>query len=310
MPVDVIVPQLGESIVEATVGRWFKRAGDAVAEGEPLVELETDKVNVEVPAPSTGVLERIVKDEGQTVNVGDVIAVVGAVAGVAATVAAASPGPATVTAPANGDAGAATNGRAPAASAGAPDATASATPLARRMAAERGVPLDAVAGSGPGGRVTHHDVTAYLAGQAAPATSAPAPGAPAHPAGVPSLPLVEVPAAAPAPGATVRPVATTPTTPTTPAGTMAAPAPAAREERARLSRRRLTIARRLVEAQHTAAMLTTFNEVDMAAILALRQRRRDPFKERYGVSLGFMSFFTRAVVGALKVHPRLNAEIQ
>ncbi len=303
MPVDVNVPQLGESIVEATVGRWFKRAGDAVAEGESLVELETDKVNVEVPAPSSGVLERIIKEQGQTVNVGDVIAVVGAAAGVGAAGAAASPS--TVTAPAGVDAVAATNGREPAASVGAPEMAASATPLARRMAAERGVPLDAVAGSGPGGRITQHDVTAYLAGQIGATAAAPGPAAPAHPAGAPTPPTAAIPTPPAAPDASARPTAPAP-----PAGTGAEPEMAAREERVRLSRRRQTIARRLVEAQHTAAMLTTFNEVDMSAILNLRQRRRDPFKERHGVSLGFMSFFTRAVVGVLKGHPRLNAEIQ
>ncbi len=268
MLTEITVPQLGESIVEATVGQWRKGEGDAVTAGEPLVELETDKVNVEVPAPGDGVLASIVKGEGETVVVGEVLARVrsGRPARQAAAVSAgvaAPPAPEAEAEPVDGA-----------------RAAPVATPVARRIAAERHVDLQAVSGTGAGGKITQEDVEAYLAGQAAPA--APAPTPPSRPAPVPAPP--EAPALVVMEGQ--------------------------REERVRMSRRRQTIARRLVEAQHTAAMLTTFNEIDMSAAVDLRKRRRDAFKERYGVSLGYMSFFTKAVVGALKTFPRLNAEIQ
>jgi 2-oxoglutarate dehydrogenase E2 component (dihydrolipoamide succinyltransferase) len=254
MPVEIRVPPLGESIYEATVGRWLKAAGEPVSRGEPLVELETDKVNVEVAAEADGVLASIAQPPGSVVGIGDLLGSIaeGTAAPVAATARVTPPG---------------------AASAGAAGEGAPATPLARRLAEERQIDLTGVQGSGARGRITREDVERLTAD-----------GQPAAPAAAPAPP----PALPPAPAA----------------------GPDRREERVRLSRRRQTIARRLVEAQRTAAMLTTFNEADMSAVMAIRARRRDAFKERHGVGLGFMSFFTRAVVGALKAFPRLNAEIQ
>jgi 2-oxoglutarate dehydrogenase E2 component (dihydrolipoamide succinyltransferase) len=272
MSIDVTVPALGESIVEATVGRWLKNKGDQVAAGEPLVELETDKVNMEVVAPDSGTIESVLKEEGDTVGVGDVLAVLGA-------------GTTRVAAPHDGQRSTESPAPPPAASqitapasddVAEDDEAARSTPLARRIAAEHGVDINQIPGSGPSGRVTREDVNLYLQQQ----SSAP------PPSGAPTPPSTAAPPAAAA-GAAERP-----------------------EERVRLSRRRQTIARRLVEAQQTAAMLTTFNEVDMSAIIGIRRERRDSFKERFGIGLGFMSFFTRAVVGALKAYPRLNAEIQ
>jgi 2-oxoglutarate dehydrogenase E2 component (dihydrolipoamide succinyltransferase) len=283
MSIDVRVPALGESIVEATVGRWLKGEGDEVKQGEALVELETDKVNMEVASTGSGVLKSIVKPEGEIVNIGDVIAVVddtassGNGAGRAAPVAPVQQTPAP------------TAGTAPETQSVAdqpPDQEgdgARSTPLARRIAGENGVDIAQIRGTGPAGRVTKEDVNEFLARSSGLQAAAGAPAA-VTPAKAPSAP--------PAPGA--------------------AP-PAAgeerREERVRMSRRRQTIARRLVEAQHTAAMLTTFNEVDMFAIMDIRKKRRDEFKERHGVGLGYMSFFTKATVSALKEHTRLNAEI-
>jgi 2-oxoglutarate dehydrogenase E2 component (dihydrolipoamide succinyltransferase) len=268
MAVEIKVPPLGESVVEATVGRWLRTSGDSVAAGDPLVELETDKVNMEVAAPEAGVLESIVSQEGETVSVGDVLGVIEA--------STATPD------------GSAQESAAPAeqpvvheVESRAPDEP-RATPVARRMAEEHGLNLAEVEGSGPGGRVNREDVEVFLRDRRRPSEPA-----------VPSAPP-----SAPAPSRPTRP---TPT-PSTSAGRA--------EERIRMTRRRQTIARRLVEAQQTAAMLTTFNEVDMSAIMEIRRRRKESFKERYGVGLGFMSFFTRAVIGALKFQPRLNAEIQ
>ncbi|MBI4504350.1 MAG: 2-oxoglutarate dehydrogenase complex dihydrolipoyllysine-residue succinyltransferase, partial [Chloroflexi bacterium] len=272
MAVEIRVPTLGESVVEATVGRWLKREGEVVGVGEPLVELETEKVSTEVSTDEAGVVEHILQPEGATVRVGDVLAVVSTDRRVA-------PGP-----PAE-------------AAAPATEQRVRASPVAQRLAAELRVDLAGVAGSGPGGRVMKEDVLA--------AAERPAGGAAAAP---PSAPAA-APGALPSPPA---PLAARPAAPP-----MAAPpaplpvAPGARAEtRQRLSRRRLTIARRLVEAQRTAAMLTTFNEVDMSAIVALRQRHRASFRERFGVSLGYMSFFVKAIIGALKQFPQLNAELQ
>lgn len=260
MAVEVRVPTLGESIVEATVGKWLKRVGEAVAAGETIVDLETDKVNIEVAADQAGVLEQILKAEGANVAVGDVIGTIGT--GVAA-----APSGATVA-----------TSSAPAVPVPAlAERDLPATPVARRIATEQGVDLRGIAGSGPGGKVTKDDVAAQVKPAKAP-------------------PAVPAPAAPPTPEA-------------------ASPAPATstanpHEERVRMTRRRQTIAQRLVEAQQTAAMLTTFNEVDMSAVMDVRMRRKNSFKERYGIGLGFMSFFTKAVVGALKAFPMLNAEIQ
>jgi len=305
MPVEIRVPTLGESIVDAVIAGWLKHEGDSVNQGDALVELETDKVNVEVTAEQSGVLQEIVKQEGDTVAVGEVLGVIGE--GVAASngqktsaqqqppAQAASreqPSPAQV---ASEEQKTSTGQQPPLQVAG--DGQRPPSPLARRIAAENNVDLSQVRGTSPQRRITKDDVMHYLeenAQQAAPTQRvASPPGSPeqasAFPAPAPAP--VQAPAAAPVPPP-VQPV------------------PHRREERIRLSRRRQTIAQRLVEAQHNAAMLTTFNEIDMSAVMELRNRRKESFKERHNVSLGFMSFFTRAVVGALKAFPRLNAEIQ
>ncbi|MBF6590065.1 MAG: 2-oxoglutarate dehydrogenase complex dihydrolipoyllysine-residue succinyltransferase [Ktedonobacterales bacterium] len=291
MPNEIVVPTLGESIVEATVGHWLKHEGDAVAQGEIVVELETEKVNMEVAAPSAGVLATIVKGEGETVGSGETLAIVGEASATHATVAAADP-PATASA---------TPAPPPQAPPAAPDRV---TPLARRMAEERGIDPHQVRGTGPGGRITQSDISTYLEGQRAENGTISTP-----PSTPPSTPVAAQPSARP-PVASPTPAAPAPASSAAPVAARPVPAPPRAEERVRLSRRRLTIARRLVEAQRTAAILTTFNEVDMSAIMELRGRRRQAFKERHGVGLGYMSFFTRAVIGALKAYPRLNAELQ
>ncbi|HEU5349120.1 MAG TPA: 2-oxoglutarate dehydrogenase complex dihydrolipoyllysine-residue succinyltransferase [Ktedonobacterales bacterium] len=287
MSTEITVPQLGESIVEATVGQWRKAEGDAVTAGEPLVELETDKVNVEVSSPGDGVLASIIKHEGDTVAVGEVLAQVSAKAQ--------SEGR---PAPAASNGSAAKAKQAPArdtAPVTEPELTngSRATPLARRIAAERHVDLQEISGTGAGGKITQDDVEAYLVGHESPAEAVAAPRASVAPV-TPPTPLPMPPTPGPARLAPTMPLVGEPR----------------REERVRMSRRRQTIATRLLEAQHNAAMLTTFNEVDMSAVMEVRKRRRDAFKERYNVSLGYMSFFTKAVIGALKAFPRLNAEIQ
>jgi 2-oxoglutarate dehydrogenase E2 component (dihydrolipoamide succinyltransferase) len=256
--VEVRVPVLGESVVEATVGAWLKREGEPVEAGEPLVQLETEKVNVDVSADASGVLGAIQHAEGDTVRPGDVLATLAPAAQAAApTTAEAAPTPAgeTVDRP-------------------------HASPVARRIADERGVDLGQVQGTGTGGRVTREDVERHL-------TAAGTDGAAAQPA-APSAPAASAAPVSPA----------------------AAQADTRGETRLRMTRRRQTIATRLLEAQRTAAMLTTFNEADLSAIMAIRARRREAFQKRHGVGLGFMSFFTRAVVGALKAFPNLNAEIR
>jgi len=290
---------MGESVVEATVGRWLKQEGDAVALGEPLADLETDKVNVTVTAEDAGVMGKILKAAGETVAIGDIIGLIEAGAG--ADGAPPAPAPAAPEPPAPEPAPAAP---APVEAAAEPSGNGTeapkvrATPLAERVAEELKVDLAAVPAGGPGGRVTREDVQAFAR------TDAPAPTPVAAPAPPPS--------AAPAPAAEAPPApAPPPPAPTIPAPVPVAVVPGLRtESRRRLSRRRLTIARRLVEAQHTAAMLTTFNEVDMTAVMALRNRWKERFKERHGVGLGFMSFFTKAVIGALRAFPQVNAELQ
>ena len=294
MSIEITVPQLGESIVEATVGRWQKNEGDAVTAGEPLVELETDKVNVEVSAPGDGILSSIVKHEGETVGVGEALAQIstGQEQAQPARKASASAKTAPQAAPAASNGSAAFVSPLPTAEGSGEGADGShATPLARRIAAERHINLQEISGTGSGGKITQDDVEAYLAGQE---TSAPA------------LPVA--PPSAPQPAPLTPPAPSTPQPATVPA--MPVTVESRREDRVRMSRRRQTIAKRLVEAQHNAAMLTTFNEIDMSAVMEVRKRRRDAFKERYNVSLGYMSFFTKAVVGALKAFPRLNAEVQ
>src|SRR5215510_4274379 len=258
---EIRVPTLGESVTEATIGRWFKKAGEAVAVDEPLVELETDKVTIEVPAPSAGVLGEIVAKDGETVAVGALLGQINDGAAGAAK-AAAAPAAAKPVAPPPA-----------AAPAPAPAAKAPLAPSVRKLSAESGVDASTVPGSGKDGRVTKGDMLAAIEK----AASAPTP--------------VNQPAAA----VQVR-----------------APSPAddaAREERVKMTRLRQTIARRLKDVQNTAAMLTTFNEVDMTHVMALRAQYKDVFEKKHGSKLGFMGFFTKACVQALKDIPAVNAEI-
>jgi 2-oxoglutarate dehydrogenase E2 component (dihydrolipoamide succinyltransferase) len=262
---EIRVPTLGESVTEATIGRWFKKAGDAVAVDEPLVELETDKVTIEVPAPSAGTLGEIVAKDGETVAVG---ALLGQINEGGAAAAAAKPAAPTPAKPAAAPAAAA-----PAAAPKTPPPDAPLAPSVRKLSAESGIDAATVPGSGKDGRVTKGDMLAAIEK----AASAPTP--------------VNQPAAA----VQVR-----------------APSPAddaAREERVKMTRLRQTIARRLKEVQNTAAMLTTFNEVDMSHIMAMRTQYKDVFEKKHGSKLGFMGFFTKACVQALKDIPAVNAEI-
>ncbi len=295
MPVEIRVPPLGESLVDAVVGQWLKGEGDQVSRGETIVELETDKVNLDVTAPEDGVLGKIERNEGDVVTVGELLGTVSEGAGAAANGAAPQETVVEIAAPFAEPVSAAAASVPQTAPAPAPEpATVGdggrAAPAVRMLASEHNVDLNAVEGTGPGGRVTREDVLAAVARnlttppRAPEATPQVAPPAPA-PA---SQPVAPAPAPVPAPMVAVN----------------------GREERVRMSRRRQTIAARLVEAQQTAAMLTTFNEIDMTAIMELRAARKDAFKEKHGVGLGFMSFFTKAVVGALKAFPRVNAEIQ
>jgi len=265
---NIVVPQLGESVVEARVARWLKKEGDAVTVGEPLVELETEKIDLEVGAEQAGVLAKIARQEGEDVKIGDVLGVIGEGAGAAAAPATAA-GTTTTTA----------SQPAAAAAAGA-DGKQLSTPTARRMAETHDIALAGVAGTGEAGRITKRDVASVVT---------------AAPAAPPAAPVAKPAPPAPKPAPVAKP---------------AAPAGERTEQRVRMSKRRLTIARNLVEAQHTAAMLTTFNEVDMTALMSLRERRKKAFQERYGVGLGIASFFVKASVAALKAFPRLNAEIQ
>jgi 2-oxoglutarate dehydrogenase E2 component (dihydrolipoamide succinyltransferase) len=260
---NIVVPELGESVVEARVARWLKKEGDRVEVGEPLVELETEKIDLEVNAERGGVLASIAHKEGDDVKIGELLGVLdeSVMAGGMK--------------PSGNGAKRGSEQSAPAAPAAAPAATDEkrATPTARRMAKDHDVDLLKVQGSGAAGRVMKQDVQGAI--------GAPAPAAPVAP---------------------VAPLATKP---------KAARAAGARgEDRQRMTKRRATIARRLVEAQHTAAMLTTFNEVDMTAVMALRERRKESFKTQHGVGLGIASFFVKASIAALHAFPQLNAEIQ
>jgi 2-oxoglutarate dehydrogenase E2 component (dihydrolipoamide succinyltransferase) len=263
---EIRVPTLGESVTEATIGRWFKKAGDAVAVDEPLVELETDKVTIEVPAPSAGTLSEIAAKDGETVAVGALLGQIKDGAAGAAAKPAAAPAKAAPPPPPPAAA-------APAPAAKVPPADAPLAPSVRKISAESGIDAATVPGSGKDGRVTKGDMLAAIEK----AASAPTP--------------VYQPAAS----VQVR-----------------APSPAddaAREERVKMTRLRQTIARRLKDVQNTAAMLTTFNEVDMSHIMAMRAQYKDVFEKRYGIKLGFMGFFTKACVQALKDVPAANAEI-
>ena len=285
MAAEIHVPELGESVADATVGRWLKQEGEAVKSGEALVELETDKINFEVEAEQDGVLQSISKDEGETVNVGEVIGTIGEGDGAApAEVQEEQPQAeeereeqpqAEAEQQEPEDSGDETsNGHRE-----LEDGAGRASPSVRKLAQEYEVDLAEVSGSGSGGRITRDDVERLIREQSRPA----------------------------APEKTEEPER----------DGEAQPAPAASEdgraaleERVRVSRRRQTIAQRLVESQQTAAMLTTFNEVDMSAVMELRKRRKESFQERTGARLGFMSFFTKAAIGALKAFPKVNAELQ
>lgn len=272
--VDIRVPTLGESVTEATIGRWFKKAGDAVTVDEPLVELETDKVTIEVPAPAAGVLSEIAASNGETVAVGALLGQIAEGEGAAANGASAPAAEAEKPA----ETPAAEPAPAPAAAPAAPAQAATAksdavAPAVRRLSAESGIDPATVEGTGKDGRVTKADMMAAIERAAAQPTPVPQPAA-------------AVQARAPSP-----------------------PDDAAREERVRMSKLRQTIARRLKDAQHTAAMLTTFNEVDMTAVMALRNQYKDLFEKKHRVKLGFMGFFTRACVQALRAVPAVNAEI-
>ncbi|WP_026785053.1 2-oxoglutarate dehydrogenase complex dihydrolipoyllysine-residue succinyltransferase [Pleomorphomonas koreensis] len=259
---EIRVPTLGESVTEATIGRWFKKVGDAVKADEPLVELETDKVTIEVPAPTDGTLSEILVEAGETVGVGALLGSLGE-----ATAAAKKPEPAKTAAPAAPAKAAEPAKVAEPAKTSAPVPPPS--PAAARVIAETGVAVES--GSGKRGQVLKEDAVA--------AAQTATPSAPAAPA---------------APAAPRPPVAA---------------ADAGREERVRMTKLRQTIARRLKEAQNTAAMLTTFNEVDMTGVMALRASYKDLFEKKHGVKLGFMGFFVKAVVQALKEIPAVNAEI-
>jgi len=272
MTIEIKVPTLGESVTEATVGQWFKKAGDAVKVDEPLVELETDKVTVEVPAPSAGILSEIKVEKGTTVAIGALLGLLREGAGAAAPAAAA---PAAAMAPAAAPAAAKVGTDMPPA------------PAARKMMAEGGLSAEDVAGSGKRGQILKQDVIAATAGKAA-APSAARALAPAAPA-----------AYVPAPSAVPLQQMRVPST----------QVDATREKRVGMTRLRQTIARRLKDAQNTAAMLTTFNDVDMTAVMAMRNQYKDLFEKRHGVKLGFMGFFAKACIQALKEIPAVNAEI-
>jgi 2-oxoglutarate dehydrogenase E2 component (dihydrolipoamide succinyltransferase) len=257
MTIEIKVPAMGESVTEATISKWFKKEGDAVKRDEPLLELETDKVTVEVPSPADGAIESISAQAGATVQVGALLgAIAEGQAGAAAKPAAAAAPKAEAPKPA-----------APAPVPAAPKADAPAMPSAKRISEESGIPLSSVAGTGRDGRVTKGDMLGALESRS-----------------------------------------------TRPAAPAAAPAGSrhneAREEKVAMTRLRKTIALRLKESQNTAAQLTTFNEVDMTAVMGLRATYKDVFEKKHGVKMGFMGFFTKAVVAALKELPNVNAEIE
>jgi 2-oxoglutarate dehydrogenase E2 component (dihydrolipoamide succinyltransferase) len=286
---NIVVPELGESVVEARVARWLKKEGDRVEVGEPVVELETEKIDLEVNAEKGGVIASIKRQEGEDVKIGELLAVLDeSAAGKPASSGngAGAAAPAAATASASAQAESAAEGP-------------KATPTARRMAKDHAVNLGEVQGSGAAGRVMKQDVQNKLAGPSAnPAASRDSTVAPTTPPGV-----------APTHEGVIAPAGPSRIAPTTSSGT--APAQSGRSERRlRMSKRRATIARRLVEAQRTAAMLTTFNEIDMTAVMALRERRKEAFRKQYGSNLGIASFFVKASIAALRAFPEINAEVQ
>lgn len=287
MTYQVKVPELAESLVEATVGQWHKQEGEAVAIGDLLVDLETDKVDVEVGAESAGVLVNIRHQAGEDVKIGDVLAEIDP----EETASAAAPETSEPDEkPESTEAG-------PADAAEQDDQRAEeprdeegivASPVAQRLADEKEIPLDRIKGSGPNGRITRQDVEDFLQQQNA-AEQDTEPSSEERTAGRRSV------------DADDKPIGDRPPEALQESGP--------REERIRLSRRRRTIAQRLTEAQQTAAILTTFNDVDMSAIMALRRRRGESFRERFGVKLGLMSFFVKGTIAALRAYPRVNAAI-
>ncbi|HEV7346161.1 MAG TPA: 2-oxoglutarate dehydrogenase complex dihydrolipoyllysine-residue succinyltransferase [Devosia sp.] len=297
MSTEIRVPTLGESVTEATIGQWFKKVGDSVNADEPIVELETDKVTIEVPAPSAGVLEAIAANPGDTVDVGALLGAIGAGSGAAA--AAPSAASAQPAAPSQDDPVNVNPEPVPQPRSETDRAPA---PSAQKMINEKGLDAGAIAGSGKSGQVLKEDVLAALR-QPKPASQAqqPVQGG----LDTSDAPQVYNPAPASAP-ATKQ--AEAPKAPAAPRGPVSAD-DASREERVKMTRLRQTIARRLKDAQNTAAMLTTFNEVDMKPVMDLRASYKELFEKKHGVKLGFMGFFTKAVVHALKEIPAVNAEI-
>src|SRR3569833_1315998 len=262
MTIEIKVPAMGESVTEATISKWFKKEGDAVKRDEPLLELETDKVTVEVPSPADGAIESISAQAGATVQVG---ALLGAIAEGQAGAAAAKPAAAAPKAEAPTPAAAAPAPAAPKADAQKSEALA--MPSAKRISEESGIALSSVAGTGKDGRITKGDMLGALEARS--------------------------------------------TRPATPAAAAAGPRHnEAREEKVAMTRLRKTIALRLKESQNTAAQLTTFNEVDMTAVMGLRATYKDVFEKKHGVKMCFMGFFTKAVEAALKELPNVNAEIE
>jgi len=288
MTVEIRVPALGESIVDAVIATWLKNEGDEVKQGEALVELETDKVNVEVSAEQGGILQKILKQAGEVVGVGDVLGMVDERDRITSSI------PQESTVLGNVPERQSSNGQQQGSLREEVQKTVS--PLARRIADDYNIDLSRVTSHGSHGRVKKDDVISYLEQAAEQKT--------------PDLSTVTLQSSVTDKGTSIEAArkenrldqkGSQPHIQSTSGG---------REEHVQLSRRRQTIAQRLVEAQHTSAMLTTFNEVDMSVVMEVRARRKDTFKERHGISLGFMSFFTKAVVGALKAFPRLNAEIR
>ncbi len=267
MAIKIIVPEMGESVIEATVHQWLKKEGDFVEVGEALVELETDKVNLEVGAKASGILAHITVPEGQDVKVGDVLGMINEDAKQPVSAATQATTPAAEPAPDSPSTGKEKRGT-------EPKQTSLVTPVASRLAHEQNIDLTKVRGTGPEGRVTKSDVEQYRQGQKANGNKSSQQSAP-------------------------QPISTVNINSTE-----------RREERQRMSRRRRTIAQRLLEAKQSTAMLTTFNEINMAAVMDLRRRRNEAFQMRHGIKLGITSFFVKASLSALKAFPRLNAEIQ
>jgi 2-oxoglutarate dehydrogenase E2 component (dihydrolipoamide succinyltransferase) len=277
MSSNIVVPALGESVTEATVAKWMKQQGESIAADEALVELETDKVTLEVFAPSAGVLSEIRVAEGQTVEVGAVLGVIGDGAGTAKAAPAAKPAAAPAAA---APAKAAAQASAPAKAPVPPVEAGPLSPAVRKLIEENKLDAASIPASGKDGRLTKEDVQKFLEARSTKAAPAPVAAKPAPPPAP----------AAPQPPAPPRELG-------------------AREERVRMSRLRKRIAERLKLAQNTAAMLTTFNEVDMTNVMALRAHHKDSFEKKHGVKLGFMSFFVKAAIVALKEIPAVNGEI-